>query len=105
MLRRRKRRKGDTAELAAQLAPLEEQDLASAAKQIGGRPEARVPQADEHFGAIVVDNNDLKVPKGISDARSESEIMGMEPVVVVILIVLISYIIYIAWQISLLTGS
>lgn len=102
--RRWKRRKGDTADLAAQLAPLEEQDVAMAAKQIGASTEAVSSKTDPNFGAIVVDNDDLKIPKGITE-YNESRILGMEPVVVVILIVMISFIIFVAWQISLTPDS
>lgn len=100
--RRKKRRKGDTGELAAQLAPLEEQDKSAAEHQIGARVEAdRVP-ADRHFGAIIVDNEDLKVPTDIMETQQEKHFLGIEPVVLVVLILVLSFIAFIAWQISLM---
>ena len=58
-IRRKKRRKGDTDQLAAQLAPLEEQDKPAAEHQIGG-PINKA--SDRYFGEIIVDNENLKVP-------------------------------------------
>ena len=96
---RGKRRKGDTARLAAQLAPLEEQDRQAASQQLqgpGGSP------ADPHFGAIVVDNDELQVPQGVMEGSGEKTYLGMEPVVIVILAVMLVFIAFIAWQITLM---
>ena len=101
-LSRRKRKKGDTAELAAQLAPLEELDKSSAAKQLGTSSHIDDPQLDPHYGAIVVDNTDLHVPKDIMEGGNEKTFLGMEPVVLVILGVMLIFIAFIAWQISLM---
>ena len=46
--RRKKRRKGDTDRLAAQLAPLEEQDKPAAELQIGSHVDAASGQADRY---------------------------------------------------------
>ena len=97
---RRKRKKGDTAKLAAQLAPLEETDKSSAAKQLGVSPDLDDPQADPHYGAIVVDNEGLHVPKDIMEGGDEKTFLGMEPVVLVILGVMLTFIAFIAWQVS-----
>ena len=79
---RKKRRKGDTQQLAAQLAPLEEQD--------------------PHFGTIIVDKDDLKLPAEISETQDEKHFLGLEPVVLVVLILMLSFIAFITWQISLM---
>ncbi len=65
-IRRKKRRKGDTEQLAAQLAPLEEQNKPAAEHQIGTHLN---DQADRQFGAIIVDNEDLKVPTDIIETQ------------------------------------
>jgi hypothetical protein len=99
---RGKRKKGDTAQLAAQLAPLEELDSGSAAKQVGTGPPLNDPQADPHYGAIVVDNEGLHIPKGIIEGGDEKTYFGMEPVVLVILGIMLVFIAFVAWQISLM---
>lgn len=100
--RRKKRRKGHTDQLAAQLAPLEEQDKPAAEHQIGSPLNTSMGSVDRHFGAIVVDNTDLKVPADILETQEEKHIFGIEPVVLVVLIVILSFIAFIAWQISLM---
>ena len=102
MRSRGKRKKGDTAQLAAQLAPLEELDSDSAAKQVGAGPHLSDPQADPHYGAIVVDNEGLHIPKDIMEGGDEKTYFGMEPVVLVILGIMLVFIAFIAWQISLM---
>ena len=97
--RRKKRRKGDTDQLAAQLAPLEEQDKPAAEQQIGTLLHTG---SDRHFGAIIVDNEDLKVSTDFVEPKDEKRILGMEPVVLVVLILMLSFIAFIAWQISLM---
>lgn len=99
---RRKRKKGDTAQLAAQLAPLEELDKSSASRQIGVGPDSGDPRSDPHYGAIIVDNESLHVPKDINESGNEKTFLGMEPVVLVILGVMLTFIAFIAWQISLM---
>lgn len=97
---RKKRKKGDTAQLAAQLAPLEELDKSSASAQLGSR--APADATDPNYGAIVVDNEGLNVPKDIMEGGDEKTYFGMEPVVLVILGFMLLFIAFIAWQISLL---
>jgi hypothetical protein len=94
-----KHKKGDTAQLAAQLAPLEELDRRSA--QPGGA-QAGDPQGTSSAGAIVVDNEGLLVPKDIMEGSDEKTYFGMEPVVLVILGFMLLFIAFIAWQISLM---
>ena len=98
----RGKRKGDTAQLAAQLAPLEEVDKSKAVKQLGVIDRADDPEDDPHFAAIVVDNEGLHVPVDIMEGGNEKTYMGMEPVVLVILGVMLIFIAFIAWQISLM---
>ena len=99
---KRKRKKGDTAQLAAQLAPLEELVSSSAATQLESSSGVDDPQSDPHYGAIVVDNEGLHIPKDIMEGGDEKTYFGMEPVVLVILGVMLVFIAFVAWQISLL---
>ena len=96
--RRKKHRKGDTDQLAAQLAPLEEQNKPAAENQIGG-PLNTAVEAERHFGAIIVDN-DVKVAPDISETQEKKQFLGMEPVVLVVLILMLSFIAFITWQVS-----
>jgi hypothetical protein len=99
---RKKRKKGETEQLAAQLAPLEEQDKSAAEHQIGSHLNSIKGQADRDYGAIIVDNENLKVPTGIMEGRDEKRFLGIEPVVLVVLIIMLSFIAFIAWQITLM---
>lgn len=96
---RRKQKKGDTARLAAQLAPLEEQDRHAAMDQLAGEVGPDETRSDPTFGAIIVDKDDLHVPKDILEGGGKN-FLGMEPVVLVILAILLSFIAFIAWQIT-----
>ena len=100
--RRKKRRKDETDQLAAQLAPLEEQNRSAAEHQIGSPLNAATAEADRHFGSIIVDNEDLKVSVDIGETREEKQFLGMEPVVLVVLVLMLSFIAFITWQISLM---
>lgn len=100
--RKHKRRKRDTDQLAAQLAPLEEQDKPAAEQQIGSHLEATNGQQQRDYGAIVVDNVNLNVPKDIIEGGDEKQFLGMERVVLVVLIIILGFIAFIAWQISLM---
>lgn len=103
--RGRKRKKGDTTQLAAQLAPLEEIDKSSAAKQLGITARAPEAMADSGFSAIVVDKDNLNVPKDILEEGGEKTYLGMEPVVLVILAFMLLFIAFISWQISMMPGE
>ncbi|HEU4510303.1 MAG TPA: hypothetical protein VFR78_18860 [Pyrinomonadaceae bacterium] len=100
--RRKHRRKGDTDQLAAQLAPLEEQNRPAAEQQIGGSVDTSTYSADPHFGAIVVDSEHLKVGTDFAETEKEKRFLGIEPVVLVVLIVMLAFIGFVAWQISLM---
>ena len=100
--RKHKRKKGNTEHLAAQLAPLEELDKSAAEQQLGSHFESANGQQQRGYGAIVVDNSNLNVPKDIIEGREEKQFLGMEPVVVVVLIIMLGFVAFIAWQISLM---
>ena len=100
--RKHKRKRGDTDRLAAQLAPLEEQDKSAAEQQVGSDFESTGAQQQRNYGAIVVDNVNLNVPKDIIEGREENQVLGMEPVVLVVIIIMLVFIAFIAWQISLM---
>ena len=97
-----KRRKGDTAQLAAQLAPPEEVDKRNAAEQVAVNASPDDAKVDPRFAAIVVDNEGLQVPVDIMEGGNEKTYLGMEPVVLVILGVMLLFIAFIAWQITLM---
>ena len=100
----RKRKKGDTARLAALLAPLEEMHKHAAVTQ---EPSAssQAPTAAAVFEEIIVDNADLQVPVDIMEGSEGKTLLGMEPVVLVILGVMLIFIAFIAWQISLMPAE
>ena len=81
---------GTVEELAAQLAPLEEQ-TAARGTQAG---------ANNGGGAIVVDERSVKLPEGVGETEKERLILGFEPLVLVILAIAVAFIVFVAWQIS-----
>jgi len=97
---RRKARKGDTAQLAAQLAPLEERSKPAAVKQVGIDSASGNGQVPEDSGAIIVDKDLTHVPRDMMDEGGENTFLGMEPVVLVIMGVMLTFIAFIAWQIT-----
>ena len=97
---RRKARKGDTAQLAAQLAPLEELAQPAAGKQMGMDSPSGNGQAVQDSGAIIVDKDLSHVPRDIMEGGGEKTFLGMEPVVIVILCVMLIFVAFIAWQIT-----
>ena len=101
----KKRRKGDTGQLAAQLAPLEEQNKPAAESQLGTPLETAGNQVDGRFGDIIVDNDDLKVPADIMETPGGRHFLGIEPVVLVVLILMLVFIAFITWQITLLPAQ
>jgi hypothetical protein len=96
----RKGKKDERQQLAAELAPLEEQDQAAAQKQLGGKD---LGNDAKQTGAIVIDNSDLHLPKGVMEGSSdEKRFLGIEPVVLVIVGAMLLYIAFIVWKISLM---
>jgi hypothetical protein len=97
---RRKKSKGNTAQLAAQLAPLEEQTGRAEKQQVGIAQSSGNGGASQEYGAIVVDNAAGNLSKDIMEGGPEKTLFGMEPVVLVILGVMLAFIAFVAWQIS-----
>lgn len=96
--RRRKRRKGDTRELAARLAPLEEQRPADAP---GVSPPNDSPElVTQERGAIVVGNHRLSLPRDLIEGDARKGFLVVEPVVLVIVGLMLAFIVFIAWRIS-----
>jgi hypothetical protein len=99
----RKRKKGDTAQLAAQLAPLEEQDAHAARKQgANGHNSNRNGRLIQEHGALIVDTENLHVLKGLGEdsGTGQRRFFGIEPIVLVILCVILAFIAFIAWKVS-----
>jgi hypothetical protein len=90
---RERRKKGDTTQLAAQLAPLEEQ------KKPEHRQGGIQRGATQEYGAIVVGNENVSLHDDIMEGRAAKGFLGMEPVVLVILVFMLAFIAFIAWQI------
>jgi hypothetical protein len=102
----RKRKKGDTARLAAQLAPLEEQNARAAELQQGATANGsgRNGGLIQEHGALIVDTEHINVMKGMGEASDigKGHFLGIEPVVLVIICAMLAFIVFIAWQISLM---
>jgi hypothetical protein len=96
--RRRKRRKGDTRELAARLAPLEEQKPAGAPGV--GPPGDSAELATQQKGAIVIGNHKLNLPQDLIEVEARKGFLVLEPVVMVIVGLMLAFIAFIAWRIS-----
>ena len=79
----------DTAQIAASLAPPEEQGEQTSA-------------SDSGFAAIVVDADDVNLSQDIIQRPPEKTFLGMEPVVLAILGFMLAFIAFITWQISLM---
>jgi hypothetical protein len=82
---------GDTRELAAQLAPLEER---------GGGGAAQGGASRNNGGSIVVDTGALKMPAGLAAQQEDRRILGFEPVVIFIVVLALAFIAFVAWQVS-----
>ena len=95
VVHRLRRRSGDTREMAAQLAPLEELRESSES----GRSNASQVVAHEN-GAIVVGVEQTELAKEGVAAEDRNGALGLEPVVIVIVGLLLAFIVFIAWQIS-----
>lgn len=100
-----RRRKGDTAQLAAQLAPLEEQDKRGALERDYPSQTSSHSGAHQEYGAIVIERNTQGLSKDIVEDRGAKKFLGMEPVVLAILGVMLTFIAFIAWQISQMPGE
>ena len=101
----RKRKKGDTAQLAAQLAPLEEQNAQAAKRQgANGHGASQNGGLIQEHGALIVDTENLHVLRGMGERgdAGKGRFFGIEPIILVILIAMLIFIAFIAWQISLM---
>lgn len=96
--RRRKRRKGDARELAARLAPLEEQRSADA--HGFSLPSDSAELVTQQKGAIVVGNQKLNLPRDLIEVEARKGFLVLEPVVLVIVGLMLAFIAFIAWRIS-----
>jgi len=85
---------GDSSNLAAQLAPLEELSEASEASTNGPQLVA------QENGAIVVGAEQTELAKEVGLAEERNGALGLEPVVIVIVGLILAFIAFIAWQIS-----
>lgn len=97
---RLRRRSGDTREMAAQLAPLEELDESSES----GRTNASQVAAQEN-GLIVVGAEQTQLAKEVIAAEERKGALGLEPVVIVIVGLVLAFIAFIAWQVSQMPAS
>ncbi len=91
---RLRRRSGDTRELAAQLAPLEELGESGEANTSASQLVAR------ENGIIVVGAEQTELAKEVVAAEERNGALGLEPVVIVIAGLILAFIVFIAWQIS-----
>jgi hypothetical protein len=95
-----KSKKGDTAQLAAQLAPLEEQDIRVAQQQQGRNgTAAKNGGLIQDHGALIIDTEHLNIAKGIGEDE-DKHFLGIEPVVLVILLAFLAFTAFIAWKVS-----
>ena len=93
-----KRRKRDTRELAARLAPLEEQRTAEDSGD--GAQSDRSELVTQVKGAIVVGNTRLHLPEDLMEGQARRGFLGVEPFVLVIVGLMLVFIIFITWQVS-----
>lgn len=104
LIEHRAGRKKGHKEIAAQLAPLEEQDKGAAARTGMTAGEVHSHLVHEH-GAIIVDSEGLSLSDDIAEGQRGKRILGMEPVVLAILGFMLVFIAFIAWQISLMPAE
>jgi hypothetical protein len=90
----------ESAQVAARLAPPEEQ--ANDAAELRSGSATNIVSSDSGFAAIVVDAEDVNLSQDIIQRPPEKTFLGMEPVVLVILGFMLTFIAFIAWQISLM---
>lgn len=81
----------EAATIASMLAPLEEQD-----KQGSGVVHHQRPNG----GSILLDTAELKLPKNFMDEDKERGFHGLEPIVIFILLLVLAFIGFVAYLIS-----
>jgi hypothetical protein len=83
---------------AGRLAPLEETDGFNESRQ---KDSAHVPD-----DTIRVDSKSVQMPDGfVEDEREGASIFRLEPVALCILLLMLAFIAFVAWQISLMPGK
>lgn len=102
LIEHRAGRKKGHKEIAAQLAPLEEQHKGAAARTGPTAGDLHSHHLVHEHGAIIVDSEGLSLSDDVAEGRRGRQILGMEPVVLVILGFMLLFIAFIAWQISLM---
>jgi hypothetical protein len=94
---RLKRRRGDTRKMAAQLAPLEE--LRPEVNAGSGVPGDSAGLVSQENGAILVGNHRLHLSKDVVEGETQKR-FRVERVALVIVLLMLAFIIFIAWQVS-----
>jgi hypothetical protein len=98
---RLKRKRRDTGQLVAQLAPLEEQTRGQEETAM-----ARAATIEQGMGAIVIDNDAHNLSKDLVDSSvAGGGLWRMEPVVLLIVGLMLAFIAFIAWQVSQMPGE
>lgn len=83
---------------AGRLAPLEERDEFNESRQ---KDSAHAPD-----DTIRVDSKSVQMPDGfVEDEREGASIFRLEPVALCILLLMLAFIAFVAWQISLMPGK
>ncbi len=91
-------KKGDTAELSARLAPPEEKQNA-----VAQQPSNNGNKDNGDGGAIIVNSSQVTLSSDfIEEDRAAAKIFRLEPVALVIVVFALAFIIFIAWQITLM---
>ncbi|HEV7890183.1 MAG TPA: hypothetical protein VGP08_06070 [Pyrinomonadaceae bacterium] len=86
----------DAEDVAGRLAPLEETDAFKDSQQKDAS--ARTPD-----DTIRVDSASVQMPEGfVEDEREGASIFRLEPVALFILLAMLAFIVFVAWQISLM---
>jgi hypothetical protein len=102
--RHKKRKKGETAQLAAQLAPLEEQDKQAARRQgaTNGHSDGAAQNGGrliQEHGALIVDTDGLHLPSELTE-KGGGKFWEIEPAVLIVVGAALAFIAFIAWLIS-----
>ena len=98
-------KKGDTAELSARLAPLEEKQSAVAQQPTSkGGKDNNGGSGDG--GAIIVNTSQVALSSDfIEEDRAAEKFFRLEPVALVIVLLSLAFILFIAWQITLMPSK
>jgi hypothetical protein len=97
----KKKKKRETAKLAAQLAPLEEQDKQAARRQQGANGHGTAQNGGrliQEHGALIVDTEHLNLPSELTEAGGGA--LRIEPIILVLVGASLIFIAFIALLIS-----